>query len=359
MAFFGVLAFSPSGRYDRLDYFFDWADLVARVLLPPLFLHFALVFPERATRWVHSPAGVASLVLLYLPSAVLAAARVAVVTGAVAGARATQVLGAVEWLAYAYLASCLVGGLAIMTRALRRTRSVTAERQLRWIVWGSAVGARAVRGVLSGAALGGHVCPWAEYTAVLLGCVPLAFASALVRYRLMDVEVIVKKAAVILAVVLVLSAIYNGTLRLAGLVIGADNDSGSFWALMATLIVALVAPSLWNAIQAALDRLYYRDRYDYRRALVAFARDLNSDLDLERLSRKLVERVRDTLVVDRIALYLQADGAGLRRLSAATAVGVAEAAVPPIDPNTALGARLALGQTVALDDTVRVAATAG
>ncbi|MEO8070138.1 MAG: PDZ domain-containing protein [Acidobacteriota bacterium] len=45
VAFFGVLAFTPSGRYDRLDYFFEWADLVARLLLPPLFLHFALVFP--------------------------------------------------------------------------------------------------------------------------------------------------------------------------------------------------------------------------------------------------------------------------------------------------------------------------
>src|SRR5262245_61175853 len=38
VAFFGVLAFTPSGRYDRLDYFFDWADAIARFLLPPLFL---------------------------------------------------------------------------------------------------------------------------------------------------------------------------------------------------------------------------------------------------------------------------------------------------------------------------------
>ena len=49
-----------------------------------------------------------------------------------------------------------------------------------------------------------------------------------------------------------------------------------------------------NAIQNALDRAYYRDRYDYRRALVGFARDLNSDLDLERLGERLVRaRHRD------------------------------------------------------------------
>ena len=59
-----------------------------------------------------------------------------------------------------------------------------------------------------------------------------------------------------------------------------------------------------NAIQTGLDRVYYRDRYDYRRALVGFARDLNSDLDLQRLSERLVHRITETLVVDRMALML-------------------------------------------------------
>ncbi len=60
----------------------------------------------------------------------------------------------------------------------------------------------------------------------------------------------------------------------------------------------------------ALDRVYYRDRYDYRRALVGFARDLNSDLDLDRLSERLVRRVTETLLVDRMALMLAPDAVG-------------------------------------------------
>ena len=47
VAFFGAFAFHASGQFDHLDYFFDWADVVARLALPPLFLHFALVFPDR------------------------------------------------------------------------------------------------------------------------------------------------------------------------------------------------------------------------------------------------------------------------------------------------------------------------
>jgi PAS domain S-box-containing protein len=193
----------------------------------------------------------------------------------------------------------------------------------------------------------GRVSPYSEYTAVLLGCVPLAFASAIVRYRLMDIEVIIKKALVVTAVVLLLAIMYNGTLQLVSLILGGDRDRSSFWALFATLIVALVAPWLRNAIQAALDRLYYRERYDYRRALVSFARALNSDLDLGRLSSRLVERVRETLGVDRIALFLVGEGG---RLTLVAADGAEPRAMPPIEPGTVLGQRLHAGQIVTVDD---------
>ena len=74
--------------------------------------------------------------------------------------------------------------------------------------------------------------------------------------------------------------------------------------MLATLVVVLLAQPVKATIQNALDRMFYRDRYDYRRALVGFARDLNSDLDVVRLSQRLVTRIVETLVVDRMALML-------------------------------------------------------
>ena len=47
------------------------------LLLPPLFLHFALVFPERPDSWARSDAGRTLLPLLYLPALLLGGARVA------------------------------------------------------------------------------------------------------------------------------------------------------------------------------------------------------------------------------------------------------------------------------------------
>ena len=50
VAFFGVFTFSFNGPFDRLDWVFYWGDAVAMALLPPLLLHFTLVFPERPPR---------------------------------------------------------------------------------------------------------------------------------------------------------------------------------------------------------------------------------------------------------------------------------------------------------------------
>ena len=239
-----------------------------------------------------------------------------------------MLLERIETAAHLYLAACLLGGLFLMIRALGRVRSVTARRQLGWIVWGSSLGALPFVLVYLLPFLFGRALPGAEYTAVLLGCIPLAFASAIVRYRLMDIEVIIKKALVVSTVIALLIAIYAGTLQLVSWLPGADESRSTFWAMLATLIVALVAPWLRNAIQAGLDRLYYRDRYDYRRALMSFARDLNSDLDLDRLTSRLVERVSETLGIEHMAIFMPDPRAEARRFKAVALYGFADGPPP-------------------------------
>jgi PAS domain S-box-containing protein len=354
VAFFGVFAFSFSGRWDTLDQFFYWADAVSIVLLPPLFVHFALVFPDRPQAWVRTTTGRATLPLVYLPALLLGGARVAAFPQAEnRGYVFTDVLRVIERAELVYLTVCLTGGLAILILALRRVRSVTARRQLRWIVWGTTLGAVPfMLCYLLPSMAGFDTWPSMEFTAIPLGLIPLAFASAIVRYRLMDVEVIIKRGLGYAAAVSGIVAIYAVLLRFAGAVfLGGSERHNSVIALLATMVVVLLARPLKNAIQTTLDRAYYRDRYDYRRALVGFARDLNSDLDLSRLSERLVTRVVETLVVDRMVLLLE------------NASGEAGAYVPfrsagfepPMEPPVLLrvsgiGGRLWAGHAVALDD---------
>src|SRR3954465_3265239 len=353
VAFFGMLAYSFSGRLDTLDWTVYWADVVCTLLLPPLIVHFALVFPERPDSWAHSDAGRTALPLLYLPALLLFAARVSALMRAhQQGAVFSNVVALVERGEVICLAAGLIAGLGIMIRALGRARSVTARRQLRWIVGGTAFGAVPfVFGYAIPFALGFTPLRGAAVTAVLLGVVPLAFASAIVRYRLMDVEVIIKRALVYAAALAAIAAMYAILLRLARAAFLNNSDRpNSIIALLATLVVVLLSRPVKNAIQTGLDRVYYRDRYDYRRALVGFARDLNSDLDLQRLSERLVHRVVETLVVDRMALMLAPAASG-REGEFVTIGHIGFAGHPPLLPRgSQAGARLIAGHTLSLDD---------
>jgi PAS domain S-box-containing protein len=354
VAFFGVMSLSFAGKLDTLDWIFYWGDVIALLMLPPLFLHFALMFPERPDSWVRGDTGRTVLPLLYLPALLLGAARAAVMLrGREPGALFERIIVLVEQGEVLYLAASLLVGLAIMIRALGRVRSVTARRQLRWIVWGTAFGAAPfVLGYGLPYALGYQPLPGFEFTAVLLGLVPLAFASAIVRYRLMDVEVIIKRGLVYAAAITAIVAIYAMLVEVAKMISKRDQPN-ELIAFLLTAVVVLLSRPVKNGIQNALDRVYYRDRYDYRRALVGFARDLNSDLDLVRLSDRLVHRVTETLLVDRMALLLAplTDG-GTAQSGEFVPIAHAGFAAepPPLSLATDVGTRLSAGHTLTLDD---------
>jgi PAS domain S-box-containing protein len=353
VAFFGVFTFSFSGRLDRLDWIFYWGDAVSILLLPPLFLHFALVFPERGRRWTSGAVGRVVVPLVYLPAVILGAARaIALLESASNAPVFIGVIARLDRVEYLYLSLCFIAGFVALTRALAEVRSITARRQLRWIAWGTGLG-------VAPFALG-YALPWAmgvepslpmQLSAIPLSLIPLAFASAIVRYRLMDVEVIVKRALVYVAALSAIVGIY--VILLQGVERVFFKQSGqNDWvlAIVVTLVALLLAPPVKQAIQNALDRAFYRDRYDYRRALVGFARDLNSDLDLHRLSERLVTRVVETLLVDRMALMLEDEN--VPHFATVRGTGFGDGYPPPLPKRSGIGTRLDAGHIVALDDPI-------
>src|SRR5439155_21932827 len=136
-------------------------------------------------------------------------------------------------------------------------------------------------------------------------------ASALVRHRLRAVEVIIHGELAHTAFCAASAILYAAMLKLIRFSLGNDADDHTWIvALLATIVVVLLAQPVKDALHVALDRVFYRDRFDYRRALLGFARDLNSDLDVVRLSQRLVTRIVETLVVDRMALMLADERSG-------------------------------------------------
>jgi hypothetical protein len=292
---------------------------------------------------------------MYVPALALSAARIITVArGSSNGPFFSDVIDVLDRLEHAYVFLGALAALAVLMRAFRQITSRTAQRQLRWIAWGTALGV--------GPFAFGYALPWAlgidpplalQLTAVPLGLVPLTFASAIVRYRLRDVEVIIKRGLAYTAFGAATAVLYVALLKLVRFSFASDTDSHN-WIVagLGTLVIVLLARPVKDAVQDALDRVFYRDRYDYRRALVGFARDLNSDLDVVRLGQRLVTRVVETLVVDRMALMLADERSG--DFDAIGDFGFSQP-VPPLGRHSSLIARLDAGHTVALDDPIAAA----
>jgi PAS domain S-box-containing protein len=352
VAFFGAFTFSFNGPLDRLDWVFYWGDAIATAALAPLFLHFVLAFPAREQSERRLRLVFPTLPLLYLPAATLGAIRVLILARAPADLAALARI--VDWLdraQHGYLFICATIGLVVVVRAFREPVPETARRQLRWMAWGTALGAAPFAV--------GYALPWAlgfnpplalQLTAIPLGLVPLAFACAIVRYRLRDVEVIVKSTLAYGAFLVASVLFYLAVRRLIGFLFAEDRDPRNWIvALLTTVVVVLLLKPVKEAVRNALDRLFYRDRYDYRRALVGFTRDLNADLDVVRLSQRLVSRVVETLLVDRMALMLADERS--HDFGAIGDFGF-PGAVPKLPRTSSFLARLDAGYTIALDDPI-------
>src|SRR5258708_30570704 len=131
--------------------------------------------------------------------------------------------------------------------------------------------------------------------------IPLTWAYAILRYRLMDVEIIFQEGYVYTLVTLCVVGVFYG------LIFSVTRAGELNGAAMGPLI--LIAPfgvqPIRNWIQEQLDRYYfYKDRYDYRRTLIEFARELGSPTDLDAMLETVADRLIRTLGIRYVAFFV-------------------------------------------------------
>ena len=79
-------------------------------------------------------------------------------------------------------------------------------------------------------------------------------------------------------------------------------------AIIAMVVAAFLFQPLREWVQSRLDRFFYRDRLDYRRTLIEFGRALTNEVRLEPLLGSALDRISQTLLVDRLAVFLEDSG---------------------------------------------------
>ncbi|HUO25360.1 MAG TPA: ATP-binding protein [Candidatus Aquilonibacter sp.] len=297
---FVAYSFKYTGKLNDFDWIIYWSNIVAWVLQPALFLHFVLTFPEkrqivRRHPWL--------LALAYLPGALLLGRHIV----------ALQLVQASEHLRWdidrqemAYGAILFLASAWILWDNYRRAGTTILRQQLKWVTRGT------ILAIIPYTAL--YVFPYLmgwlpgagmKVSVLSLGLLPLTFGYAIFRYRLMDVDLIFKRGVVYtLAAAIVIGMYFALVAGVAELVHMRQPGSGPAGLILAVVVTALLFDPVRKWIQDRVDQYFYRTRYDYRRTLLEFGRELSSETDLNALLSSVMDRLSHTLAVDRMVIFL-------------------------------------------------------
>ncbi len=135
---------------------------------------------------------------------------------------------------------------------------------------------------------------------------PLSFGLAILRYRLWDIDIIIKRTLVYVTLTALLALIYFGLIMsLQFLLRGFINQDSPIAIVASTLVIAALFHPLRRRIQVIIDRRFYRRKYDAAQMLAAFSATLRNEVDLEQLREELIAVVEETMQPSQVSLWLR------------------------------------------------------
>ena len=223
-----------------------------------------------------------------------------------------QVGGAISIAAVAVVsvifASIFLSALSIVVRY--RRASGAERQQLKWF---------ALAAVLIGVVTAGHLLfldlllPEALLTlldAATITGLYVAVGIAILRYRLYDIDIIINRTLVYGSLTVTLVLVYLGSVIGLQYILRALTGQESQLAIVAsTLAIAALFNPLHRRIQASIDRLFYRRKYDAAKTLEEFSAKLRDETDLDSLNAELITVVRETMQPEHVSVWLRPDTA--------------------------------------------------
>jgi two-component system NtrC family sensor kinase len=304
---FVLYSFKYTGEFDGLDWTIYWSNVVATALQPALFLHFAISFTGFSKRTPRQRLGRILMALLYVPGLCIAGLQLT----AIRSERATELLHhRLDQISVGYLALFYVIATLVFQVRYRRATNPLERQQLKWLSRGAFIAVTPftllyVIPYLSDWQVSPSITRVAGLSLVF---VPLTFSWAIVRYRLMDTDLIFKRGVTYTLVTAALASVYFAVVAATAELVHTRYPSLRVWGPLAGMVVfGLIFDPLKRMIQGRVDRVFDRKRYDYRETLVEFGRRLNGLTELPLLLDSIVERLPQTLLVTRLAVFLPED----------------------------------------------------
>lgn len=326
-----------------LDLAVNLLDDIAFAFFAPLFLHFCLRYPVHSQVLDNQPW---KTLALYVPAAILSLTILVFSLGPLfpietvasalrnfaAAAKLFPILN--QALLIHFVAGISLGATVLLWRFFTSKQALVRQR-LKWAMWGtifSIVPILVFQIVRRFIFLPEDTIATA-LTTLPLALIPLSFGHSVVRYRLMDVDVVVRRALVY-AMTTVAIAMMIGAVALGLVFLAVGNNLSTteitlraLIAVLAMAAIVMLSEPLKNFLQERADRFFYGERYDLRQGLLDFGRTLSATTALEPLLDGLSDRLKQVLGVEKVAVFME-DGVGDYRVARSSGLS-AEFRIPP------------------------------
>jgi hypothetical protein len=208
-----------------------------------------------------------------------------------------------------------ISSASVASLVVRYRRAQAGERQqIKWLLYAGIlfVIVYPVTYVLSDSEATGFARGWVDIIFLLsILAIGGAIAIAILRYRLFDIDVLIRRTLVYGALTALLALVYFGGVTLVQILLSAVSRQQSAIAIViSTLAIAALFNPLRRWIQDIIDRRFYRKKYDAEIIMQAFATAARDEVDMDKLASSLLGAVTETMQPERASLWMKPGNGG-------------------------------------------------
>ena len=306
--------------YWWIDVFVQNTGTVSLFLLPAVFLHFFLIFPRPKVfsfaardEWSDEAPGwkkkveeflSASPALFYLIYSIPPVVFLYDVFRQLQGRRVSILSGA-PLSSWVLLGDYLILGLAALAHSAFTLREPSERRQAFHVLVGTIFGTTPF--VLLGIVLPSlfNNDDYVFYGIVPMILIPLTFAYAIVRFQMMNIRLVVRRTFLYAGTTAILFGLYIAAIATANALFAERLSASPIFNFGFFLVVVPLFELLRRRLQTPLDKLFFREKFDYQTALLEMSEAITGELDLGKITDYLTASVTATMRLERASVWLR------------------------------------------------------
>ena len=290
----------------------DWAENYPSLVLPGILLNilgavimlvFFYLIPNGrfSPRWAYIPLSITIFLMVILTLQINGVTALSDKTSSLLG---TTIVGLV-----------ILGGGFHIYRYLQESTPIERQ-QTKWMLFGVItyilgvvmwvlIFGRALDIPAGKARLLAMILGWLAVNITLLG-LPVAITIAILRHRLWDIDLIIRKTLQYTLLTGLLALIYFGSvIFLQSIVENITGEQSPIVIVISTLAIAALFNPLRIRVQDFIDRRFFRKKYDAEKALTKFAATVRDEVELDKLTVALLDVIEETIQPEKVSMWMQ------------------------------------------------------